>query len=175
MEEISIKHCINSIVNNAGIALPQPLGKINLNETKEVLALNLLAPIQITQFFAEKMKENRNGRIINIASRAIQGAKSRTSYSAAKSGLIGCTRTWALELAEFNITVNAIAPGPIETELFRKTRPVGSQEEQETLKNIPMKRLGKPEEVASLIAFLLSDEAGYITGQTIFIDGGKSI
>ncbi|MFP3617097.1 SDR family NAD(P)-dependent oxidoreductase, partial [Paraburkholderia sp. SIMBA_050] len=81
--------------------------------------------IQVTQHFADAMKARGYGRIVNVCSRAIFGSLDRTAYSAAKSALVGCTRTWALELAEHGVTVNAVAPGPIETELFRQTRPVG--------------------------------------------------
>jgi 3-oxoacyl-[acyl-carrier protein] reductase len=95
--------------------------------------------------------------------------------AAAKSALIGCTRTWALELAPFSITVNAIAPGPIETELFRKTRKKGSPEEKAILNTIPLRRIGLPREIAATIEFLLSEDAGFITGQTICVDGGGSL
>ena len=89
--------------------------------------------------------------------------------------MIGCTRVWALELAPFGITVNAIAPGPIETEMFRKIRPLGSEAEKELLACIPMGRVGEPKEVAAAIEFLFSDNAGFITGQTLCIDGGGSL
>lgn len=121
------------------------------------------------------MQKNGWGRIVNVVSRSIFGSKNRTSYSAAKCALVGCTRTWALELAKDNITVNAVAPGPIETELFRSGRPKGSAAEAETLQTIPMNRIGRPEEVASLIIYLLSEDAGYITGQVISVDGDGSL
>lgn len=166
---------ITYIVNNVGIALPQPLGEIDLNSLNIVLDLNVRTAIQITQEFVNQMKANGYGRIINITSRAIFGAVNRSSYAAAKSALLGLTKTWALELAQYQITVNAIAPGPIETELFRKTRPVGSKAEKETLMTIPLGRIGKPEEIAATVKFLFSEEAGFITGQNICVDGGGSL
>jgi 3-oxoacyl-[acyl-carrier protein] reductase len=175
IKTIARSYQVDAIVNNVGIALPQSLGSIDLQSLQAVYDLNVRTAVQITQGFIEKMKNRGWGRIINIASRAIFGVKDRTSYAAAKSALVGCTRTWALELASYGITVNAIAPGPIETELFRKTRPIGSAGEKMALASIPMGRLGKPEEIAATIEFLLSDDAAFITGQTICVDGGGSL
>lgn len=175
LNQISTAYQIGAIVNNVGIALPQSLGKIDLNSLQSVYDLNVRTAVQITQAFVDSMKQRQWGRVINISSRAVFGTKDRTSYAAAKSALIGCTRTWALELAPFNITVNAVAPGPIETELFRKTRPMGSDAEKEVLAGIPLNRVGKPEEIAAAIEFLLGEDAGFITGQTLCIDGGGSI
>lgn len=107
-----------------------------------MLDLNIRVAVQVTQAFVDSMKARRAGRIVNIVSRAIHGAYDRTAYSAAKSALVGVTRTWALELAEYGVTVNAVAPGPIETELFRRGHPAGSDAEKRTLASIPMKRVG---------------------------------
>lgn len=175
LNQIQSEYQIDAIVNNVGIAMPQALGEINLDDLQAVYDLNVRTAVQVTQAFLSKMKENSWGRIINISSRAIFGVKNRSSYAAAKSALIGLTRTWALELAEYNITVNAIAPGPIETELFRKARPIGSAAEKEALVGIPMGRIGHPQEIAAAVDFLLTEDAGFITGQTLCIDGGSSL
>lgn len=169
------KYPVDAIVNNVGIVRPEPLGEVDLASLYQVLDLNVRVAVQVVQAFVPSMKARKEGRIVNICSRATQGAAQRTSYSAAKSALIGCTRTWALELAEYGITVNAVSPGPVETELFRANQPVGSEGEKKALASIPMGRLGQPAEVAAAVTFLLSDEAGYITGQVLGVDGGGSL
>lgn len=175
LELISNKHSIDAIVNNVGIANPEPLEKVSFTNLANVYDLNVRVALQIVQKFLPDMKSISSGRIINISSRAINGVINRTSYSAAKSALIGCTKTWALELASDAITVNAIAPGPIETELFRKTRPVGGKEEKALLEKIPLQRIGKPEDIAAAVEFLISENASFITGQVLYVDGGASI
>ncbi|MDQ5920407.1 MAG: 3-oxoacyl-[acyl-carrier protein] reductase [Pseudomonadota bacterium] len=166
---------ISRIINNAGIALPQPLGDIDFASLQSVLDLNVRSAVQVTQAFVSSMQSAAYGRIINITSRAVLGFKNLSSYSAAKNALLGLTRTWALELAPFNITVNAVAPGPIDTGLFRQGNPSGSKKEADIIAGIPLGRIGKPEEVAATIDFLLSDGAAFITGQNICVDGGGSL
>jgi 3-oxoacyl-[acyl-carrier protein] reductase len=166
---------VEGLVNNVGAGGPQPLGAIDLNALRDLYDINVRTAVQMTQGLVGGMKERRWGRIINLASRVIFGVSGRTSYAAAKIALIGCTRVWALELALEGITVNAVAPGPIETAMFRTIRPAGSPEEKELLASIPMGRVGQPNEVAAAIEFLLSEDAGFITGQTLCIDGGGSL
>ncbi|EHY4777172.1 SDR family oxidoreductase [Salmonella enterica] len=131
--------------------------------------------MQITQHFISERRERGYGRIVNICSRAVCGSINRTAYSASKSALVGCTRTWALELAESGITVNAVSPGPVDTELFRENHPAGSEAEQKILRTIPMRRPGEPEEIAAVVSFFLSEKASYVTGQILAVDGGGSL
>jgi len=166
---------VDVLVNNAGIVRPAPLEAVTEEDWDSVVSVNLKGAFHCTQALVPSMKERRMGSIVNVSSRASLGKLDRTAYSATKAGLIGMTRTWALELAPFHITVNCVGPGPIETELFRKANPAESEKTKAILRGIPMKRMGKPEEVASLIAFLSSPEASFITGQTVYICGGMTV
>lgn len=173
LEQISAAHTVCGVVNNVGVACPQPLESIDLETLRHVFDLNVRAAVQVTQHFVRDMRRENFGRVVNIASRAIAGTAGRTAYGAAKSALVTCTNTWAIELADANITVNSVLPGPIETELFRKARPAGSPEERTILDTILLNRIGTPKEVADAVAFFFSDQAAYITGQHLGVDGGR--
>lgn len=166
---------VDGVVNNVGLVVPQRLGEIGLEDLAAVLDLNLRVAVQTAQMALPAMRRVGWGRIVNISSLTVLGVPERTAYAAAKAGLISFTRSWALELATAGVTVNAVAPGPIETELFRANNPPGSAGESRYLAAVPMRRLGRPEEVAAAISFLLSEEASFITGQTLFVDGGASV
>ncbi|ERS14967.1 short-chain dehydrogenase [Alcanivorax sp. PN-3] len=165
----------DGVVNNVGAVRPQPLGGIDLDTFDSVLALNLHPTIQATQAVLPGMRQRGWGRVVNISSLTVLGMQGRTAYASAKSALVNFTRTWALELAKTGITVNSVAPGPTETELFRENNPPGSEGEARYLAGVPMDRLGQPDEIAAAIEFLLGEHSGYITGQTLFVDGGASV
>lgn len=169
------KYPIDAVINNVGLVQPEPLGQVELTSLYQVFDLNVRVTLQVTQTFVQSMKSRQQGRIINIGSVMAHGSMEQSSYSAAKSALNGLTKTWALELAPYGITVNTIAPGPVDTELFRENHPHGSDSEQMVLDKIPLARLATPQEIAALTMFLLGEHAGFITGQILTVDGGLSI
>lgn len=173
--EITRRHHVTRVVNNAGALAAADLAGTTPDGFDTEIAVNLRAALQCVQACLPEMRRRKSGRIVNVATRAMLGRVWRTGYAAAKMGLVGFTRTWALELAPFGITVNAVAPGPIATEMFLTNVPPGSPEHARVLSGIPMRRVGKPEEVAAAIAFFLSDDASFVTGQTLFACGGGSI
>jgi NAD(P)-dependent dehydrogenase (short-subunit alcohol dehydrogenase family) len=173
--ELARRHSFDGVINNAGLARMHEVGEIDLADVDDIMRVNLHPTIQTVQAILPTLREKGWGRIVNISSLTVVGIRRRSAYAASKAAINSLTRTWALELARTGITVNAVAPGPVETELFRENTPAGSEAEERFLSLIPMHRLGKPAEIAATIAFLLSEEASYITGQTIFVDGGGSI
>lgn len=173
--DIAAKQQVLYLVNNAGVNRPGPLEKATVDDLDYALALNVRAAMILIQAFSPGMRNAKFGRIVNISSRAALGKTERTVYSAAKAGLIGMTRTLCLELGADGITVNAVAPGPVATELFDRGHPPGSEKRQIVIDSVPVKRVGTPDDIARAVAFLLAPDSGYITGQTLFVCGGTSI
>jgi 3-oxoacyl-(acyl-carrier-protein) reductase len=160
---------IDILVNNAGITRDSMLHKLTEDHWDEVIRVNLKGPFNMGQACAKVMMEQKYGKIINIASVASKGNIGQTNYSAAKAGLIGMTSTWALELAKYQINVNAVAPGFIDSVLTQK---IPADVKSKFIDQIPLKRMGQPEDIAHVVAFLSSDSASYLTGQCITVDGG---
>ncbi|OPY81375.1 MAG: 3-oxoacyl-(acyl-carrier-protein) reductase FabG [Syntrophorhabdus sp. PtaU1.Bin153] len=162
---------IDILINNAGINNIQPLAEVDDNNIQAAMQINLLAPFRLARALAPTMKERGYGRIVNISSVwAIVTKTGRAPYSMAKAGLGGMTRALAVELAPYNILVNAVAPGYVDTELTRQNN---TDDQIEGIKKlIPMGRLAAPEEIAEVVAFLATEKNSYITGQLIVVDGG---
>ena len=166
---------ITRLVNNVGAVFANSLSDQTVEEFDNAVALNLRSAFLCAQALVPGMREAGFGRIVNIASRAALGKELRTAYSATKAGLQGMTRTWALEEGKQGITVNAVAPGPIATELFMNANPADSERTKAIVNSIPVGRMGTPDDVAHAAAFLLSADAGFITGQTLYVCGGMTV
>jgi 3-oxoacyl-[acyl-carrier protein] reductase len=166
---------IVALVNNAGATRPGTIDTQSADDLAYVHALTLQATMLLTQAFLPSLRACGQGRVVNMASRAALGKTERIAYSAAKAGLVGMTRTLAMELGGDGITVNAIAPGPIATELFRQSNPEGAPRTQRILDSIVVKRMGTPADVARAALFFLAPENGFITGQVLYVCGGTTL
>ncbi|WP_040980047.1 3-oxoacyl-[acyl-carrier-protein] reductase [Oceanobacillus jeddahense] len=161
---------IDILVNNAGITKDNLLMRMKEDEFDQVIQTNLKGTFLCTKAVTRQMMKQKSGRIINVASIVgVSGNPGQANYVAAKAGVIGLTKTTAKELASRNILVNAVAPGFISTDM---TDELSEEQQESLLQLVPLERFGKPEDVARVIRFLASEDANYITGQTIHIDGG---
>lgn len=163
---------IDVVVNNAGIIRDNMIWKMSEEDFDLVVSVNLKGTWLMCREAARVMKEQNSGRIVNIASRAWLGNRGQSNYSSSKAGVVSLTRVLALELGKYNVLVNAVAPGLIDTPLSQK---LDKDVLQKLIEAQPTRQMGKPGDVANVVAFLASERTGFITGQTIYVDGGKSI
>ena len=167
---------VDILVNNAGITRDNLLFKMSDDEWDAVLDVNLKSVFLLTRAVQRHMVEARYGRIVSLSSRSALGNRGQANYAAAKAGIQGLTATLAIELGPFNITVNAVAPGYVATPMTDATaRRVGSTPEERqriAAESTPLRRVAQPEEIASVIAFFASDDAAYVSGQTLYVNGG---
>ncbi|NYT24634.1 SDR family oxidoreductase [Alcaligenaceae bacterium] len=163
------------LVNNAGFNEMQALGEIQDEAVTSILDLNLRLSIDAAQALVPAMRAAGAGRIVNMASRSLLSRPGGSVYSAAKAGMVGLTRSWALELASAGITVNCVAPGPTATEMFKRNNPPGLARSEAMVRAVPMGRVGDPAEVAGAVDYFLSPQASYTTGQVLFVCGGASV
>lgn len=173
--ETAAEFAVRYLVNNAGANCPALLEDATVEELQYVTTITLGAAMVLIQAFVPEMRKAKFGRIVSISSRAILGKSGRTVYSAAKAGLIGMTRTVAIEVGGDGITVNAVVPGPVATEHFDRGHPPGSDQRKTVIDGILVKRIGTPEDVARAVVFLLDRASGFITGQALFVCGGTSV
>ena len=170
-DELKSKNLLPDIlINNAGITADQLFLRMSDDDWDNVINTNLTGTFNLTKIFLKNMIKNKFGRIINISSiSGLMGNPGQVNYSSSKAALNGFTKSLAKEVGSRNITVNCVAPGFIDTDM---TSYIGQNERNEILKKIPLNKFGSPEDISKLVMFLMSDEASYITGQTISIDGG---
>ena len=175
-QQIAGEFTVTGLVHNAGLIRPDLVGDVSLDDFDYLSQVHIGAAISLTQAVIPGMQARGFGRIVLITSRAALGLQTRTSYSATKSGMMGMARTWALELGPSGITVNTVAPGPIQdTEMFEAVVPKGSDKLNTMAAGIPVQRLGRSVDVAHAVCFLADEASGFITGQTLMVCGGASL
>lgn len=172
---IAAEHRVTHLVHNAGLIWPNLVEDAEPEDITGLAQLHLGSALTLLQAFLPAMKERRFGRVMFNGSRAALGVPTRTAYSASKAGMIGMARTWALELAPHGITVNVVAPGPVQTDNFWGIIPRGSDRESELASKIPVGRLGAVEDVSNAFLFFCDPASSFVTGQTLYVCGGTSI
>ena len=173
--QIAAEFPVRYLVNNAGTNRPAALEDATIDDLRYMTSITLGAAMVLMQAFVPGIRAAKFGRIVSISSRAILGKSQRVVYSSTKAALIGMTRTVAIEVGGDGITVNAVVPGPVASELFNRGHPQGSAKRQTVIDSILVKRVGTPEDIARAVMFLLDRENGYITGQALFVCGGTSV
>ena len=173
--EIAAQYEVAALVNNVGLVFPAAFDDVDIADFDKVMRLNTRTALVAAKALVPAMRRRGGGRIVMNTSRVTLGKINRTLYSASKGALQAMARTWALELASDDITVNCVAPGPIATTAFWRNNPKDSDYTRDLIASIPLKRMGTPEDVANAVAFFCSDEASFVTGQTLFVCGGVTV
>lgn len=174
--ELARRFELTTLVHNAGVIRPAAVADVQLQDFSFLVELHLASAVQLLQAALPAMRARRFGRVVMMSSRAVVGVPGRTSYSATKAGILGMSRTWALELAGDGITVNVVAPGPIRTTaMFHGVIPAGSEQERKLAASVPVQRLGEPADVARAVAFFADPANSYVTGQVLYVCGGSSV
>lgn len=176
VQRLAAERQILTLVHNAGAIREAALEEVSLADLEALTAIHINAAVLLVQALLPGMKAARHGRIVLVGSRAALGLPKRTAYAATKAGMLGLMRSWALELGPFGITCNLVAPGPIAgTELFHAVIPRDDPRLARIAETIPVRRLGRPEDVARAVLFLAAPESDFITGQNLFVCGGASV
>lgn len=174
--ELAAKYPVTTIVHNAGVIREKLLDDATQEDLAVLSQLHLGAPMALVKANLATMRSQHYGRILLMSTRAVLGLAKRTVYSTTKAGMLGMARTWALELAGDGITCNVVCPGPIQdTEMFHEVIPKDSPKLGQIASNVPVGRLGEPDDVARAVVFFTAPESGFITGQTLFVCGGTSV
>jgi 3-oxoacyl-[acyl-carrier protein] reductase len=174
-KEIAKAHKVTTLIHNAGTIRPALLPEVKLEDLNALVNLHISAAVILLQASLPAMTAAGYGRVVLVSSRAVLGLPTRTAYSASKAGMLGLARTWALELAPQGITVNVVAPGPIETDNFHSVIPRGSPQVEKIAQAIPVKRLGQAGDVARAVLFFAHRDNGFVTGQVLYVCGGTSV
>ena len=175
LESIVQRYQVDNLVNNAGAIGVSMIDDMSVDHFEHLVNVNLRALLLCIKAVTPSMKRNGRGRIVNLGSRAALGKVGRTVYGMTKAGVVGMSRSLAIELAPHGITVNVVSPGPIDTDMFWEKQKREDPRVQRLIGSIPTGRMGRPEEVAAAVAFFLGDDASFITGQNIYVCGGLSI
>ncbi|WP_269900750.1 SDR family NAD(P)-dependent oxidoreductase [Paenalcaligenes faecalis] len=173
--DIAAHYDVTHFVHNAGVIWPNLIDEVKISELQGLTQIHLGAAIQIMQAILPAMRQKQFGRVVLMSSRGALGLQTRTAYSATKAGMIGMARTWALELADQGITVNVVAPGPIQTPMFYDVVEAGSEREQKLAASIPVKRLGRADDITRAVSFFADPDNSFVTGQTLYVCGGASV
>lgn len=174
-KEVAERFAVSHFIHNAGVIWPHLLPDATVDELQGLTQIHLGSALTLMQAVLPGMEQAGFGRVVLMSSRGALGLATRTNYSATKAGMIGMARTWALELAPKGITVNVVAPGPIQTPMFYDVVPSGSDREQKLAANIPVGRIGRPDDVTRAVMFFSDPANSFVTGQTLYVCGGASI